>query len=298
MCPKPLMLVSMTGATLFRLTHEYAPTLLMDEHDALTKERTEAMRDILDAGHRKGAVVPRVTSGARGEVKLFKVWGPKAIARIGLDGVSNTVLSRSLKISMKRQTPEQAARRERVPHDLRERLEGLRQRCTRWAADNATALTAAQPAMPYGLGDRAQDNWRPLLAIADLCGAGEAAREAAVRISGGSDRRSQGTLLLSDIRDYFDQTKARELSSADIVQYLIGRDDREWSEVLRHGRNREQAVAKILRPYGISPVKLTGGSRPQGYRRRDFVSSWKAFVQPRQLRHSTKVKRPCRSCRS
>jgi hypothetical protein len=45
----------------------------------------------------------------------------------------------------------------------------LRSQAARWAADNFDKLADPDPKMP-DLNDRAADNWRPLLAIADLAG--------------------------------------------------------------------------------------------------------------------------------
>jgi hypothetical protein len=38
----------------------------------------------------------------------------------------------------------------------------------RWVKDNLEDLRSADPPIPVGLGDRAADNWTPLLAIVDL----------------------------------------------------------------------------------------------------------------------------------
>jgi putative DNA primase/helicase len=69
----------------------------------------------------------------------------------------------------------------------------LRRKALRWAADNFAKLTDPDPQMPDALNDRAADNWRPLLAIADLAG-GEwpvRARDAACLLSGeGHDAKS------------------------------------------------------------------------------------------------------------
>jgi hypothetical protein len=47
-------------------------------------------------------------------------------------------------------------------------LEGLSRKAARWATDHAPELAAADPTMPDGIIDRVADNWRPLLAVADL----------------------------------------------------------------------------------------------------------------------------------
>jgi len=63
----------------------------------------------------------------------------------------------------------------------------LRQELETWAVDNIATLAAARPELPDELGDRAQDVWEPLLAIAELAGGDwpERARTAAVALSSG-----------------------------------------------------------------------------------------------------------------
>ena len=53
----------------------------------------------------------------------------------------------------------------------------LASRAARWAADNLDALRGADPALPAVLNDRQADNWRMLVAIADLAGCGARARD-------------------------------------------------------------------------------------------------------------------------
>ena len=64
-------------------------------------------------------------------------------------------------------------------------------------------MADADPSLPEALNDRAQDNWRPLIAIADAISTdlGQAARDAAIKIAeeniGGED--DAGTLVLADV---------------------------------------------------------------------------------------------------
>ena len=62
----------------------------------------------------------------------------------------------------------------------------VRRQAARWAADNFDNLIDPDPAIPQALNDRAADNWRPLLAIADMAGGEwpQRAREAACVLSG------------------------------------------------------------------------------------------------------------------
>lgn len=63
-----------------------SPTLLVDEVEALNgknkSETAQAIVAILNAGHRKGATIPRCEP-PKNEVKYFEVYGPKAFAAIG-----------------------------------------------------------------------------------------------------------------------------------------------------------------------------------------------------------------------
>ena len=77
----------------------------------------------------------------------------------------------------------------------------------------AGALRDADPAVPTELNDRAADNWRPLLAIADRAGSQwpEKARRAALELSAvkAGEADTMRTLLLSDIRGRVRKKKSR-----------------------------------------------------------------------------------------
>ena len=62
----------------------------------------------------------------------------------------------------------------------------LFQHSPRLAQDLGDDLAFAEPSIPSALGDRAADNWRPLLAIADAVGGHwpETARQAAIVLAG------------------------------------------------------------------------------------------------------------------
>lgn len=101
--------------------------------------------------------------------------------------LNDTLADRSIKVALKRKLPGEHV--ERLRHADPELFRTLARRCARFAADHAEAIRAARPSMPEGLHDRAQDNWEPLLAIADLAGGPwpEQARAAALALSGGDE---------------------------------------------------------------------------------------------------------------
>ena len=125
------------------------------------------------------------TVGDDHEPRGFSTWAAKAIALIGK--LPDTLADRSIEVALKRKLP--GERVERLRHADPEVLHTLARRCARFAADNAEKIRAARPSMPDGLHDRAQDNWEPLFAIADLAGGEwpDLARKAALALSGAVD---------------------------------------------------------------------------------------------------------------
>ncbi len=53
-------------------------------------------------------------------------------------------------------------------HRLHDEMASLRSQIYRWVQDNRSGLGKVDPSPISGFGDRANDNWTPLLAIADV----------------------------------------------------------------------------------------------------------------------------------
>ena len=161
---KPQMASNITAAATFRLIEMARPTLLVDEADTFLGQHEE-LRGVLNSGHRStGAVVRVEERGGELVPAMFSTWAPVAIAMIGR--LPGTLADRSIEVRMTRRAPGEAAERWRC--DRLEQFAQLRRRCARWAQDHLDGLREADPEMPAPLHDRAADNWRPLLAIADL----------------------------------------------------------------------------------------------------------------------------------
>src|SRR5262249_36513825 len=142
------------------------PTLLLDEADCFVPGNEE-LRGVLNSGHTRGAKVYRCEGDNPPRARGFSTWAPKAIA--GIRQLPHTVQDRSIVITMKRKTPDEKIQPIEA-HKFGASLEDLRRKAMRWANDNLKALKEEDLARIEGLGDRANDNWRPLLAIARLAG--------------------------------------------------------------------------------------------------------------------------------
>ncbi len=110
---------------------------------------------------------------------------------------------------------------------------------------------------PSALNDRAADNWRPLLAIADTAG-GEwpkRAREAACVLSGEGHDSAENVNLLADIRDAFGD--AEVMRSVDLVAELANDPERPWVE-WSHGKPLTQKqLGVLLKSFQIKSVTVS-----------------------------------------
>ncbi len=281
---RPLAIENVTAAALFRTVEIARPTLLVDEADSyLTgKGANDELRGILNAGHARGGSVLRCV-GDEAEPRMFGVFAPVAIALIGR--LPATIEDRSILLRMRRQARGERAERLRRSRICAELL-SLRQRCARWVSDHRDRLAAAEPIVPAELGDRATDNWRPLLGIADLAGGQwpERARAAARTLcaGAGTDELSVGVMLLADLRDMFKHRQVDRLPTDDILRTLTTRDDRPWPEWRRGQPLTARGLAKLLGPFRVRPrsIRLRDGSTPKGYVLDDLQDAFDRYLDP------------------
>jgi Protein of unknown function (DUF3631) len=180
----PIFMVGVSDAALFRLVERGGCTVLLDEVDTIFGPKArdrEDLRGLLDAGYERGAQVPRcVGDGSDLKVRMFDVFAPVAFA--GLGRLPNTLETRSIVVRMKPRTASERVERLRR-RKVRPAAEVLRGRWEAWADAAVPRLADAEPALPEELGDRAQDVWEPLLAIADMAGEVWAARARAAAVA-------------------------------------------------------------------------------------------------------------------
>jgi len=281
--PRALPATNVTAAAIFRAVEQFAPTLLIDEADTflITREDKGDLRGILNSSHtRSGARVLRtVPVGDSFEVRSFSTWCAKAIALIGK--LPDTLRDRSIPVMMRRR-----ARGEDVERLRLDRLEGfspLRRRAVRWVADRVNDLSP-EPDMPAELNDRAADNWRPLLAIADAAGSEwpARARRAALALSGigMNNSASRSELLLADLEQIFrDRAPADRLPTQRILAALCKREDRPWSEWNNGRPISGVGLAKLLEPFEVGPRTLRQGKQVfRGYLLHDFEPAFARYV--------------------
>jgi hypothetical protein len=275
--PRALLCVEISEATLFRGIELWQPTIIVDEADVILVNN-EPLRSVVNSGWTRGASVPRCIGDER-IPHAFPTFCPKAIGMKGRK-LPDTTLSRCITIELKRKRSDERVEHFRAIDDAG--LEELRQQALRWSTDNAESLNGAEPQMPPGFDNRLGDNFRLLLAIADLAGGEwpDQAREAAQMLSGASDTASTGARLLADIRAAFDEAGSDVLSSSDLVGKLTAEPDSPWAEWKSGKPITQNQLARLLKPFGIAPgqVWITADRQSRGYRRAQFEDAWARYV--------------------
>lgn len=276
--PRPLLSGNVTASSLFRAVEKWGPTLLADEAETYLKDKEE-FRGIINCGHtRKTAFVVR-SVGDDHEPKRFKTWAAKALAMIGTP--PDTIKDRSIIVRLRRKGPGEEVERLRLDR-LDAACEDPRRKAAKWSADNLQELKDSDPETPPELHDRAADNWRPLIAIADLAGGKwpEAARQAAIALSGDvNDDSSARVQLLADIRQVFNDKGTDRLFSAELVAALVEMEDRPWPEWRRGLPLSAASLARLLGPFDVSPKTLRiDTDRKKGYELEDFTDVFSRYL--------------------
>lgn len=280
----PWMTGRTSAAALVRKV-ERGVTLLLDETDAAfqgEKEYSEALRGILNSGHRRGGKASLcVGQGANIDVKDFPVFGPKALAGIGR--LPDTIGDRSIPVRLKRKGPT-----EKVDRFRRRLLDSdattLRDKVATFAKANIDTLKNARPDLPDQLTDRQQDGIEPLLAIADIAGDTWPARARWVAsdifASSAAEDDSIRVRLLADIRDVLGAVPAGRMLSADLVGALCGIEGGPWAE-WNKGRFTPNTLARLLKPFEIGPRTIrTSTDRAKGYSAEMFEDAFSRYLRP------------------
>jgi hypothetical protein len=160
----------------------------------------------------------------------------------------------------------------------------LRKLAVRWTLDHSTAIEDAEPDVPASLDDRAADNWRPLLSIADVVGGHwpSIARDAIAALTntvGSAEANSIREQLLIALREIFAGCDVDRLFTETIVTALKARDDEPWPLWPGRAGFTAPALGKMLKPYGIKSQTIRiGADTAKGYYLKDFEDAFKRYA--------------------
>ena len=272
-------------AAIFRVIAAHRPTLLIDEMDTFI-EANEELRGILNSGHTRDAATIIRCDGDTHEPKLFSTWAAYAFAHIG--SIPDTLEDRSIRLPMRRKLPGEkvASLRQTGPAAaaLQAELSSLVRQIVRWIEDHKAKISMANPSPIAGLGDRAMDNWMPLLSIAEVLGGTwpDQARKAALALSGqvATDNESIKVELLRDIQGIYRDNGRDRLASADLCNLLVLLEERPWG-AWKHGKPITPVqLSRLLKPFGVTSntIRFEGEGIAKGYHIENLVDAFERYI--------------------
>jgi hypothetical protein len=293
-CFEPLQAVNISSAALYRVLGKGKRTLLIDEAESLSRPRDDkaaALREILNAGYRKGAVVVRCKRTSKGakdeemedthEPEEFPTYCPKALVLIGR--LQDTLADRSIEVRMERRGGVEVERF-RFARVKAETLP-LQRAANLWARQNGKRVEDyyQQNDVPF-LEDRESELWLPLFSVCAVAAPERLPELELVSLTlaaakSAEDAADYSLQLLKDCQHVFDEAKRDRLSTADILAALNHAEDRPWAG-WSHGQGlNAHLLSKMLRTFQIQPQNLRNGFRiVKGYLRQSFQECWERYL--------------------
>jgi hypothetical protein len=291
-CLHPLQTVSISPAALYRLLRITKRTLLIDEAEYLSRkndERASTLREILNAGYRKGQSVWRCKQTTQKrkkesvtdyEPEPFDTYCPKALVLIGQ--LQDTLADRCIEIRMERRAGAQLERFRLAR--VKEEIAPLPERLNKWAKGNAGVVQAyyQDNDLPF-LGDREAELWLPLFAVCEKAAPQRVAdlHVVATQLADLKSRNESGDWgihLLGDVRQLFDSQHDR-LPTSELLCKLNSLEESPWAGWFKGRGLNSHSLARLLRPFGIQPQNIRCGEDVfKGYLRESFESPWKRYL--------------------
>ncbi len=282
MSARPLPVSNSSTAALFRSIDLWKPTLLIDEADTFIRDNIE-LTGLVNAGHsRSSAFVLRVV-GDNHEPKKFDLWSAKAFAGIALERhLPDATMSRGIIINLRRKMPDESVTR--IRHAEPGHFETISSKLARFSADYLHQVRSARPVLPDELSDRAQDNWEPLLAIAECAGPEwvERVKAAALKLAIYSDEHNSiSNELLADIKYIFESKDISKIGTVDLISALVYDEEKPWATYNRGKQISIRQLSNILAGYGIkSKTVRFGTSTPKGFDSAQFRDVFDRYLSP------------------
>ena len=204
----------------------------------------------------------------------------KGIAGINAIKLAETVTSRSIILELRRKKADEKVQRLReAESDL---FSTLSSKLARFANDYMTRVANTSPSLPDELSDREQDNFEPLLAIADVSGGhwSETARKGALKLSGTSlSVQSTANELLASIQEIFEIKKIDRISTTDLINALCEDEENPWATYNRGKSIAPRQIAKHLAGYEIKSktIRLSYGTA-KGFEYSQFEDAFNRYL--------------------
>lgn len=201
--------------------------------------------------------------------------------------MSDTLMDRAIILELRRKLSHESV--DRLRHAEPDLFLTLTRKLARFADDYREQVQWARPILPDVLNDRQQDNWEPLLAIAECAGSKwlERANQVALKLSDEDKSASISNELLADIQEIFEMKHANKISTAELISALTEDAEKSWAAYNRGKPLSPKQLANKLRDYGIysKSIWLGYGKTPKGYELKQFEDTFDRYLActPRNL---------------
>lgn len=278
LCRNATMAANLSSSSLFRIIQARRPTVLIDEVDAVwSGAKNEELRGVINSGYKSTGKVWRAVGDPNDEdggVKEFSTFCPKVLAGIDNGMIPDTIMDRSIVITLKRATHEQMGELDEFyPEDLEDEIAVLVSRLHAWHSDHMDKLSDPdhRPARLDGLSPRANEIARPLLTIGALLGSGWYDR-AKTSLRYLLDRRAplaQNHAALLQVRDWFIRNPDQTAIPSAIITELTGENGKQ--------------IGWWFKDMGITPNYIRTGEgderkNARGYKRSAFEAAFNRFL--------------------
>jgi hypothetical protein len=288
--------MNVSPAVIYHIVKDRQPTLLLDEAQSIYRrvsESSEVIRELFNAGIDKHAKTSRMGGDNYKQIVDFSIYCPKVLALIGsLDGV---LADRCLPIRLERKSDNDVVER------LRSRLvapEGqvIRDKIALFCDEYREQFVLIYDDLdPFRIeNDRLAELLLPLQTI--LTVAGERYLDELRAYADGLEQSerdreasSPGIVLLRACWEIFQKVKTTDrgecfITTPDLIEMLKTRMEEPWAHYTRGREITPEAIAILLKPYGIIPQRLYIGNvlgakvQVRGYVKQYFKTAWRRYL--------------------
>lgn len=254
LCQRAVRGDNISVSIFYRVMEMHHPSFILDELDTFIRDNP-VLVGVLNSGHRKGGFVWRTNSeDEKMRPERFGTYGPVCYGMLGHP--VGTLYSRTIFIRLKQKKADQKVE-DFDPDEYPEQGETmteLRRKMVRWAEDHRAEVRDVKPDTG-NLANRARNNWRCLLKIAEVAGGNWS--KILLTAAGAPPPLSKKTAqekLLRDVRNIFHTRNVDRISSYTLIEDLHRQTDSGWNRY-QDGRTPIDAagLADLLIDFNIQP---------------------------------------------
>ena len=283
--PRSLQASGISPSALYRVIQMYQPTLFVDEIETILKDNEE-LRGLINAGHTRDSASVIRCVGDNHEPTKFSVWSMKAIAGINAIRLAETVTSRSIVFELRRKRPDENF--ERLRHAEDDLFSTLSSKLARFSKDYSIEVSKSRPELIDALSDRENDNWEPLLQVANVAGGPwpHIAINCAVKLTeSNTSSKSTANELLEDIKEIFESRKIIKIQTSELINALCEDSEKPWETYNRGKHISSRQLANKLKDYGIKSkdIRFAYEGVKKGFEVEQFNDAFSRYLKNTDL---------------